>query len=109
MGINLNTTRKDNEEYLYNKDNLYLEPNNVEHHSIVWMSYIYNYYIFYLRFKTINNFFPKAIFKPIRKIYIKEEIRHWIFIIRITIYRTFTLSSEHPPIYIKEKTTLEGY
>ena len=36
------------------------------------MNYIYNYYIFYLRFKTINNFFPKTIFRSIKKAY-KEE------------------------------------
>ncbi len=38
------------------------------------MNYIYNYYIFYLRFKIINNFFFKAIFRFIKKIYKKNKI-----------------------------------
>jgi len=71
------------------------------------MNYIYNYCVFYLRPKTTNNFFPKAIFKPIKKVYIKEKTRYWIFTIRITIYKTFISSSEHPLIYIKERATLE--
>ena len=35
IGINLSIVKRDNEEYLYNKNNPYLEPNNVGHHSIV--------------------------------------------------------------------------
>jgi len=48
-------------------------------------------------------------FKPIKKVYQKEETRHWILIIRTTIYKTFILSLEDPPIYIKEEITLERY
>jgi len=48
-------------------------------------------------------------FKFIRKIYQKEEIKHWIFITKTMIYRTFISSSEHLPIYIKEGTILKGY
>ncbi len=33
--INFNTVKKDGEEYLYNKDNLYLEFNNAEHNNII--------------------------------------------------------------------------
>ncbi len=46
-------------------------------------------------------------FKSIRKVYIKEETKYWIFIIKTTIYRTFTLLFEYPLIYIKEETTLK--
>ncbi len=109
MDINLNIARNDDEKYLYNENNLYLEPNNVGYHNIIWMNCIYNYYIFYLRFKTINNFFSKAVFRPMRKIYIEEEIRHWIFTIRTAIYRIFISSFEHLPMYIKEEATLERY
>ncbi len=35
IDINLNTTKNNNEEYLYEEDDLYFEPNNVKHHSIV--------------------------------------------------------------------------
>ena len=73
------------------------------------MNYIYNYYIFYLRFKTINNFFFKAIFKLIKKVYKKEKTRYWIFIIKITMYKTFISSFEYLLIYMKEKVTLERY
>jgi len=48
-------------------------------------------------------------FKPIKKAYREEETRHWIFIIRTTIYRTFISSSKHPPIYIKKEAILERY
>jgi len=47
-------------------------------------------------------------FKPIKKIYIKEETRYWILTIRTAIYRTFTSSSEYSPIYIKERAILKG-
>ncbi len=40
------------------------------------MNYIYDYCIFYLRFKTINNFFLKTIFKFIKKIYKEEETKY---------------------------------
>jgi len=73
------------------------------------MNYIYNYYIFYLKFKIINNFFSKVIFRFIRKIYTKEETKHWIFIIKITIYRTFISLFEYSLIYIKEEAMLERY
>ncbi len=72
------------------------------------MNYIYNYCIFYLELKTIYNFFFKIIFKFIKKAYREEETRYWIFIIRTTIYRTFTLLLEHPLIYIKEGAILKG-
>ncbi len=35
IDINLSTIRNDGEEHLYKKNDLYLEPNNVGHHSIV--------------------------------------------------------------------------
>ncbi len=35
IGINFNITKKDNEKHLYNKNNLYLESNNVRYHSII--------------------------------------------------------------------------
>ncbi len=73
------------------------------------MNYIYNYYTFYLEFKVINNFFFKAIFKSIKKTYKKEETRHWIFTIGITMYKTFISSPEHLPIYIKEEAMLKKY
>ncbi len=73
------------------------------------MNYIYNYYIFYLGFKAINNFFFKTIFKPIKKVYRKEETKYWIFTIRTTIYRTFISSLEYLPIYIKKEAILERY
>ena len=73
------------------------------------MNCIYNYYVFYLRSKTINNFSFKTIFKPIKKAYREEKTRYWIFIIRTTIYRIFILSFEYPPIYIKEEVILERY
>ncbi len=73
------------------------------------MNYIYNYCAFYLKFKTIYNFFFKTIFKFIKKTYKKEETKHWIFTTRITIYGIFIPSPEHPPIYIKEKASLKRY
>ncbi len=76
IGVNLNTIRNDGKKYLYDKDDPYLEFNNVKHHNIIWLSCIDNYYIFYLKFKTTNNSFSKAIFKSIKKIYTKEETRH---------------------------------
>jgi len=33
--VNLNIVRKNNEEYPYNKNDLYLESNNIGHHSII--------------------------------------------------------------------------
>ncbi len=72
------------------------------------MNCIYNYYVFYLGFKAIYNFFFKAIFRFIKKIYKEEETRYWIFITKIAMYRTFILSFEYPPIYIKEEVILEG-
>ncbi len=73
------------------------------------MNYIYDYYTFYLKSKVINNFFPKTIFRSIKKIYKKEKTRYWILIIRITMYRTFISSFEYSPIYIKEEAILKGY
>ncbi len=35
IDINLNIAKNDNEEYPYNKDDLYLEPNNIKHHNII--------------------------------------------------------------------------
>src|SRR6266566_2599998 len=73
------------------------------------MNCIYDYCAFYLGFKVINNFFFKTMFRSMRKTYTFEETEYWILTIRTTIYRTFIPSSEHPPIYIKEKATLERY
>ena len=73
------------------------------------MNYIYNYYIFYLRFKTINNFFFKTMFKLIKKVYKEKETKYWIFTIKITIYKIFILSPEYPSIYIKEEVILKRY
>ncbi len=33
--VNLNTTKRDNKEYPYNKDDFYLEPNNIGYHNII--------------------------------------------------------------------------
>ncbi len=73
------------------------------------MNWIYNYSTFYLEFKTINNFFLKAIFRLIKKMHKEEETRYWIFTIKTTIYKTFIPLSEHLPIYIKKETILERY
>ncbi len=73
------------------------------------MNYIYDYCIFYLGFKIINNFFFKVIFKSVKKVYIEEETKHWILTIKITIYRTFILLSKYLPIYIKEEAILKEY
>ncbi len=67
--INLNIVKNDGEEYFYNENDFYLEFNNVGYNNIIWMNYIYNYYIFYLGFKVINNFFFKVIFRFIKKVY----------------------------------------
>ncbi len=107
--VNLNSGRNDGEKHLYNKDDFYLEPNNAGYNNIIQINYIYNYYILHLGFKTINNFFSRTIFKLIKKAYKEEETKHWIFIIKTTMYRIFISSSEYPPIYIKEKAILEGY
>ena len=73
------------------------------------MNYIYDYYTFHLGPKTINNFFLKAIFKPMKKVYKEKEIRYWIFTIKTAIYKTFILSFEYPLIYIKEEAILKEY
>ncbi len=109
IGVNLNITKNNSEKHPYKEDNLYLELNNVGYHNIVQMSCIYNYYIFYLRPKITNNFFFKAIFKPIKKVYIFEETKHQILTTRITIYRIFISSFEHLSICMKERAILEGY
>ncbi len=44
-----------------------------------------------------------------KKVYRKEKTRHWIFIIRTAIYKTFILSFEYLPIYIKKEAILKGY
>ncbi len=95
--INFNIVKKDDEEYPNNEDDFYVKPNNIKYYNIIQMNYIYNYCALHLRFKTINNFFFKPIFKLIKKVYKKEEIRHQIFTIRTTIYRTFISSLEYPP------------
>ncbi len=105
--VNLNIIKNNGEEYPYNEDNLYLEFNNVEYNDIIQINCIYDYYIFYLESKAINNFFFKVIFRFIKKTYKEEETRYWIFIIRTTMYRTFILSFEYLLIYIKKKAILE--
>ncbi len=75
IGINFNIARNDGEEYLYEEDDLYFELNNVRYDDIIWMNYIYDYCVFYLRFKATNNFFFKAMFKFIKKVYREKEIR----------------------------------
>ncbi len=107
--VNFSIVKNNGEEYLYNENNLYFEFNNAGYNGIIQMNYIYNYYIFYLKFKTINNFFFKIMFRFIKKIYKEEETRYWIFTIKTMIYRTFILSFKYPSIYIKEKVILEGY
>ncbi len=107
--VNLNIIKNDNKEHLYNEDDLYLKPNNTGHNDIIQINYIYNYYIFHLRPKATNNFFFKTMFKLIKKVYQEEKTRYQIFTTKITIYRTFTLSLEHLPIYIKKRAILEGY
>ncbi len=57
--VNLSITRNDNEEYLYDEDNLYFEFNNVGYDGIIWMNCIYDYCIFYLEFKVTYKFFLK--------------------------------------------------
>ncbi len=74
--VNLNTVKNNGEKYPYNEDNFYFEPNNVRYNNIIWMNCIYNYCIFYLRFKTTNNFFFKIIFRFIKKVYKKEKTRY---------------------------------
>ncbi len=71
------------------------------------MNYIYDYCVFYLKFKVINNFFFKTMFRFMKKAYKEEKTKHWIFITKITIYKIFILSFEHPPIYIKKGAILE--
>ncbi len=107
--INLNIVKKDDEEYFYNEDDLYLKSNNIKYYNIIQMKCIYNYCAFYLRSKAINNFFLKIIFKLIKKVYRKKEIRYQIFIIKTTIYRTFILSFKYLLIYIKEEIILKRY
>ncbi len=74
--VNLNIVKKDGEEHLYDEDDLYLKSNNAGYHSIIWINCIYNYCRFYLEFKTINNFFFKAMSKSIKKVYKEEETRY---------------------------------
>ncbi len=105
--VNLNTARNNGEEHPYNEDDPYLEPNNVKHHSIIWINCIYNYCAFHLESKATNNFFPRAIFKSMRRAYTFEKTKHWILTIKTTMYGTFISSSKHPPICIKEGATLE--
>ena len=40
------------------------------------MNYIYDYYVFHLEPKVINNFFFKTIFKSIKKVYREEKTRY---------------------------------
>ena len=103
MDINLNTIKNDGEKHLYDKNNLYFESNNVRYYNIIQMNCIYNYCVFHLRSKVINNFFSKTIFKLMKKVYTFEKIEHQIFITKTTMYRTFILSSEYPSIYIKKE------
>jgi len=35
IGVNFNTIKNDDEEYPYNEDDLYFEPNNIGYNSIV--------------------------------------------------------------------------
>ncbi len=107
--VNLNIVKNDGEEYLYNEDNLYFESNNAGYNSIIQINYIYNYYAFHLGPKATYNFFPKAIFRPIKKVYREKETKYQILITRTTIYKTFISSSEHPPIYIRKRGTLKRY
>ncbi len=109
IGVNLSIAKNDDEKHLYKEDDLYFEPNNVGYYGIVWISCIYDYYVLYLGFKTINNFFFRTIFKPIKKVYIFEETKYWIFTIRIAIYGIFIPSLEHLPMNMKEGIILEGY
>ncbi len=76
IDVNLNTVRNDSEKYLYDKDDLYLESNNIKYYGIIWINYIYDYCTFHLRLKAINNFFPKTMFKLMKKTYIEEETKH---------------------------------
>ena len=106
--INLNIVKNDSKKHFYNEDDLYLEFNNVEYNGIIWMNYIYDYCTFYLGPKATYNFFSKVMFRPIKKAYREKETRHWIFTTRTTMYRTFILSLEHSPIYMKKGAILEG-
>ncbi len=108
MGVNLSTARNDDEEHPHKEDDPYLEPNNAGHHGIAWMSCIYDYCAFHLGPKATNNFFPRAMFRPMRRAYTFEETEHWILTTRTAMYGTFTPSPEHPPMCIKEGATLEG-
>ncbi len=66
--VNFNIVKNNDKEYLYKEDDLYFESNNVRYNSIIQMNYIYDYYIFYLGFKAIYNFFFKVIFRSIKKV-----------------------------------------
>ena len=107
--VNFNIVKRNDEKHPYNENDLYLESNNTGYNNIIQMNYIYNYYIFYLESKAINNFFFKAMFIFIKKVYREEEIRHQIFIIRIAIYRTFISLFKYLSIYIKERVILKRY
>ena len=48
-------------------------------------------------------------FKSIKKAYREEETKHQIFTTKTTIYKTFILSFEYLPIYIKEEAILKEY
>ena len=74
--VNLNIARENNKEHLYNKNDLYLELNNIGYNNIIQINCIYNYYTFYLKLKTTNNFFFKTMFKPIKKIYKKQKTKY---------------------------------
>ena len=107
IDVNLNTAKNDDEEYLYEEDDPYFEPNNAGYHDIIQISCIYDYCIFHLGSKAINNFFLRAMFKPIKKAYIEEETRYQILTIKIAMYGTFILSLKHLPICMKERVTLK--
>ncbi len=74
--INFNIVRRNDKEYFYNEDDLYLEFNNVGFNDIIQINCIYHYYTFYLKSKTINNFFSRAIFRSIKKTYREKETRY---------------------------------
>ncbi len=105
--VNLNIIKNDGEKHLYDKDDPYLKPNNAGYNDIIWMNYIYDYCVFHLRSKAINNFFLRVMFKPMKKIYKEEETRYWILTIKTTIYGTFILLFKHLSMYMKEGIILK--
>ncbi len=74
--VNLSIIKGNEKEHLYKEDDLYFKFNNVRYNSIIQMNCIYDYCIFHLGFKAINNFFFKAMFKLIKKAYRKKETRY---------------------------------